>query len=592
MEFSQKTYRKREVKITMRDGIRLFTAIFEPKFRTDRRPIILQRTPYSIAPYGNNEYPDLMIPLWEPYIREGYIIVFQDVRGRSKSEGNFVDLRPYNPRKRESDTDEASDTYDTVEWLIHHTYSNERVGVSGISYPGFYAAMAMLSGHPAIRAVSPQAPVTDWFRGDDTHHNGAFFLQATAGFVFWFHYMNCPDPPVEQDPKQVFEGDAYQRALQMGALKNWTAMMQDDVTLWNHVMNHPNLDEWWRRREIIPHLREVKPAVMIVGGTFDAEDQYGPWNMYRALQSQSPQTELYLVEGPWSHGGWPKDANEWFGSLWVGPEATAEYFAQRIEFPFFAYYLEDKGVRPVAARVFQTGENLWKQYAGGWNPSQRTALYLHRDGLLSTEKTRHGRLVSYTSDPANPVPYCPSPSDHIDPTFMVGDQRFLMGRQDVVSFSTEILEEPLRMNGPIEAELVVSTDATDVDLLVKVIDVYPQDGTYQSGQQMLIRSEIMRAKYRDNLSDPQPLIPGKETQIRILLNDVAHTWLPGHRVMIQIQSSWFPLVDRNPQQFCDIYHCSDQDFRPCTVTLHAPSRVWLPIGTSSFTQHHSMKYRV
>lgn len=581
-EWLRNHYIKREASIAMRDGIRLYTAIYVPRDYTVAHPILLQRTPYGSGPVGSEYAEWLADANWHPYLRAGYILVFQDVRGKNNSQGEFVDVRPIVQHNTAYDTDETTDAYDTVEWLTRNTCNNGKVGVSGISYSGFYATMAMLCGHPAIKAVSPQAPITDWFLGDDAHHNGAFFLQGMASFTFWFHYQNAHSVPTEQDPKQVFDCDnAYESALRMGALKNYTDLMDGKVTMWNCAMDHPNYDDWWKERNPTFHFHDILPAVMVVGGLFDAEDLYGTLATYRAIKELSPETELYQVMGPWSHGGWANSATEYFGRIYLGYEATSHYYINEIEYPFFAYYLEGKGDKPVHSRVFRTGENKWMTYPNGWQTKERKPLYLHNDFTLSEDSFCQGHLVSYESDPGKPVPYSACTIGMIPPTYMVEDQRFLWGRPDVVDFSTEPMREPLRVSGPIDVDFTVSVATSDADFVVKLIDVYPDDAGDMAGYQMLVRADIMRGRYRNSMSHPEPFQPNVPTPLQFRLYNVAHTWLPGHRLMVQVQSSWFPLVDRNPQQFIDIYHCEDSDFVPTKISIHAPSRIWIWVESLS-----------
>ena len=615
-------YDKREVMIPMRDGVRLFTSIYEPKDKSVAHPILMNRTPYGSGPYGE-KLMDLSRPAWKPYSDAGYIIVFQDVRGKNASEGTFEDLRPFIVDKQgPSAIDEASDTYDTVEWLTHHTHNNGCVGVFGISYPGFYSTMAGLCGHPAVKAVSPQAPVTDWFRGDDTHHNGALFPLDMFSFEYWFEHVNRPafwngdyDMSRHIDPTDIIHHDAYTDYLDRGSIRNFTRLLGDSCRFWTDMVAHPDLDAWWEERNVAYHCQEMAPAVLVVGGLFDAEDCFGAFTTYRAIQRQSPQTELYFVEGPWSHGEWSRGASGHLGDIWFGNDANYDYYLKNIEVPFFRYYLEGKGEKPdYGAMVFHTGENRWHKYRQ-WEPSHSpTPFYLNSDGTLGDVRYSE-EPTSYTSDPSRPVPFMERPLRSRPAEYMTSDQRFASTRPDVAVFSTGMLTDSLCLAGPVEADLSVAISSTDADFIVKLIDVFPADFAYpdsvkaktgrhlMSGYQMLVRGEVLRGKYRNCLeldsvafhtqkqsamkgyrfhpSAPEPFVPGEVTQVRFRLPDVAHTFLPGHRLMIQVQSTWFPLVDRNPQTFCNIYECSDNDFRPCKVEIHNsekhPSRIWLPV---------------
>ncbi len=621
-------YDKREEMIPMRDGVKLFTCIYEPKDHSVGHPTLMMRTCYGSGPYGADEWMALERPTWALYAHDEYIIVFQDVRGKNMSEGEFEDIRPFIADKRKAtDTDESSDTYDTVDWLVKHTSSNNCVGVFGISYPGFYSTAAALCGHPAVKAVSPQAPVTDWFRGDDTHHNGALFPLDMFYFSYWFQHVNTVafwngtlDMNAIVNPTDIVHSDVYNDYLKMGAVRNFTALLGDSCKFWSDMTAHPDLDEWWESRNIAYHCQDVKPAVMVVGGLFDAEDCYGAFTTYHAIRNQSPQTELYLVEGPWSHGEWSRGAGGALGDIFFGRDANMYYYLENIEYPFFSYYLDGKGQKPKpGALVWQTGENCWKHYPEGWKSDvEHTAYYLQPDGGISATM-QIGPPTTYMSDPSHPVPFMGEPLTNRPATYMTADQRFASARPDVATFSTPVLTEPLVLDGSVEAELEVTLTTTDADFVVKLIDVFPDDFVYpdnvrrfyqwgryrplMSGYQMLVRGEVMRGKYRNCMAldsaayhctsakamkthrfspkQPEPFVPGEPTTVRIKMSDVAHTFMPGHRMMVQVQSSWFPLVDRNPQTFCNIYECGDDTFRPCTVSLlhstgHA-SRILLPV---------------
>lgn len=624
-------YSKREVMIPMRDGVRLFTAIYEPVDKSTPHPVLIYRTCYGCAPYGEDKWENLSRPTWSRYANDQFIIVFQDVRGKNMSEGNFEDIRPFIVDKLNNMlTDEASDTYDTVEWLVKNTNSNERVGVFGISYPGFYAMMAGLSGHPAVKAVSPQAPVTDWFRGDDTHHNGALFLLDMFSFEFWFEHINKPSfwntyqtEKGQINPTDIVRTDVYNDYLKMGTVSNMTRLLGDSCKFWNDMIQHPDLDQWWEERNVAYHCQNIKPAVMVVGGLFDAEDCFGAFTTYNAIRKQSPQTELYLVEGPWAHGEWSRGAMGYLGDIWFGNEANMFYYIDNIEFPFFSYYLNQKGEKPKpGAMVFQTGENKWKHYPEGWaSETTRTPFYLQQDGGLGLPEFSD-KTTSYISDPNRPVPFMGRPVTNRPTTYMTDDQRFAAARPDVAVFSTDVLADTLVLDGAAEVELNVAINTTDCDFIVKIIDVFPDDFSYlpevykfisererqrfnplMAGYQMLVRWEVMRGKYRNCMQldsvafsttesadmknykfhpdAPQPFTPDMPTRVKFRLPDIAHSFLPGHRLMVQVQSSAFPLIDRNPQTFCNIYECVEEDFQPCTVRiLHSedyPSRIWLPV---------------
>ncbi|SHN77315.1 CocE/NonD family hydrolase [Chitinophaga sp. CF418] len=587
----RENYTKKEVYIPMRDGVKLFTTVYMPKDKSEKHPILMTRTPYSCAPYGEDKF----LPLWNhyfnTYLHEGYIIVMQDVRGRWMSEGTFVDVRPYNPNKKtKQDIDEASDTYDAIDWLVKNLESNNgNVGVMGISYPGFYSTMAALSGHPALKAVSPQAPVTDWFAGDDFHHNGAFFI--TDAFAFYTSFGKPRPKPTTVGPSsfEYHNTDNYDFYLRTGAVKNFTRLMGDSIAFWKDLMAHPDQDNWWKARSVRQFLTNVQPAMLEVGGLFDAEDCFGAWNTYKAIEKQSGKTNNRIVMGPWYHGQWSRVNNgSSLGNVRFG-SPTSSWYQENIEVPFFNYYLKGKGSADsiAEATIFFTGENQWRKLPQ-WPLAniQQKSLYLQANGKLDFSKPLSaGSFTGYVSDPAKPVPY--TEDIHFDRTinYMTDDQRFAARRPDVAVFETPVLTEDVTVAGPLLAKLVVSTSGTDADFVVKLIDVFPNDFKYETdvpsehrrvptatypmgGYQMLVRGEIMRGKYRNSFEKPEAFKPNTPTDVNFSLPDVAHTFKKGHKIMVQIQSSWFPLVDRNPQVFTNIYTCDDKDFRKADIRIY------------------------
>ncbi len=574
-------YYKIERSIPMRDGVKLFTSIYIPKDSSQKHPIMLMRTPYSCAPYGPKEFRNFWSRNTQWYFKEKYIVVLQDIRGRWMSEGVFEDIRPYiENKKTNKDIDEASDTYDAIDWMIKSIPTNNgRVGVSGISYPGFYSTMAALSGHPALKAVSPQAPVTDWFIGDDVHHNGAFFLLDTYDFDYFF---GKPRPKPTSDEPTFFDfnsKDNYDFYLKAGTLKNITKKyMGDTMKFWNEEMNHPNYDDFWKSHTITNHLKNIKPAILITGGLFDAEDCWGAWNTYKTIEKQSPLTNNRLVMGPWFHGGWAKSDGSHLGNVQFGKDVN-DYYYKNIEIPFFNYYLKGEGdAKQIAeANIFITGENKWTAFAQ-WPPKNTEAkpIYLNDKGALSyTKPTDSNSFSEYISNPAKPVPY--TEDVHLKRTreYMADDQRFAARRPDVLVFKTDVLDKDVTLAGPVIADLLISISTTDADFVVKLIDVFPDTFSYSKkdkypmgGYQMLVRGEVMRGKFRNSFEKPEPFTPDKITEVKYELPDVAHTFQKGHRIMIQIQSSWFPLVDRNPQQFLDIYHCDEKDFIKSNIRIY------------------------
>lgn len=580
-------YTKKEVYITMRDGVKLFTAIYLPKDVTEKHPILMTRTPYSCSPYGEQNFnPNLWTRHWRYYARENYIIVIQDVRGRWMSEGEFVDIRPFDPdKKTDKDVDEASDTYDTIDWLIKNISNNNgNVGVFGISYPGFYSTMAALSGHPALKAVSPQAPVTDWFKGDDFHHNGVLFIM--DAFAFYGAGFGYPRPmPTMTRPTSSLKwptNDNYQTYLQTGALKNFMALTGDSIKFWKDLYAHPNRDSWWEARNTRNFVGDIKPAMLVVGGLFDAEDCFGAWNLYKAIETKNPSSHFNkLVMGPWFHGQWSTSDGTHLGNVQFGSN-TSIWYQNNIEIPFFNYYLKGKGdiSQMSEANIFLSGANQWKHFTQ-WPPaeSESKPIYLDGNGELSwSRSSAKNNYDEYISDPSRPVPY--TESVHFDRTreYMTDDQRFASRRTDVLTYETEVLKEDLTLAGVVTADLKVSISSTDADFVVKLIDVFPEDFKYErttkdktypmGGYQMLVRGEIMRGKFRNSFSSPAPFKPNKVEEVKFDLPDVAHTFRKGHRLMIQIQSSWFPLADRNPQKFLNIYEANDGDFQKETIRIY------------------------
>lgn len=575
-------YTKIERQITMRDGIKLFTSIYIPKDVTKKYPFLISRTPYTVAPYGEDKYK-LSLGSFPALMREGFIFVYQDVRGRWMSEGEFDDIRPQTTKKGKTAIDESTDTYDTIDWLVKNIQNNNgKAGISGISYPGFYSTTSLPNAHPALKAVSPQAPVTDWFLGDDFHHNGSLFLMDAFRFMSSF---GVPRPkPITPDkgpkPFKFPIADNYRFYLEAGSVKNLKEKyFGDSIRFWNNLFKHPNLDTFWRARQILPHLTNVKPAVMVVGGFFDAEDAYGTFATYKAIEKQNPGANNILVAGPWFHGGWVRSKGNSFGDIQFGQE-TSTYYQENLELPFFKFYLKGEGsFNGAEANIFITGSNQWKKF-DTWPPVavESKNLYLHPNGKLAFEKaSQTNSWDEYVSDPANPVPYQAGVQAARTREYMIDDQRFAARRPDVKTYQTDILTEDITLTGPVLANLVVSTTGTDADYVVKLIDVYPEDAPnpvpnpknlIMGGYEMLVRGEIMRGKYRNSFENPVPFVPGEITKVNYALPDVGHTFKKGHRIMIQIQNSWFPLADRNPQKFMNIYEAEPKDFQKATHKIY------------------------
>jgi putative CocE/NonD family hydrolase len=559
-------YVKKEFRITMRDGVRLFTSVYLPKDTTQLYPILLQRTPYSVAPYGESDYKRRLGP--NPlFATEKYIYVYQDVRGRHMSEGQFHEMTPAIDNKKDnSQVDESSDTYDTVDWLLKNIHNNNgKVGIYGISYPGFYATASLPNAHPAIKAVSPQAPVTDEFDGDDVNHRGAFFLMDNFSFENFFDAPRSgprqQDPPVDSTLRI---NDVYDFYLKTGALHNFNDLyFHNKAKIWNEYLQHSTKDEYWQARNIRPHLKDVKPATLLVGGWFDAEDMFGALNTYKAIEQQNPNNQNRLVMGPWTHGAWEAGRWDHFAGYDFGQDLNTKF--QQLEFDFFNYYLKGKGNFDAGeATIFVTGSNEWKTF-NAWPPKElnQQTWWLNKDHQLLLQKSNIEGKDDYVSDPSNPVPYIDKRSDDRLNEYMAADQRFASGRSDVLYYESDVLSDDITLLGPLTAKLYVSISGTDADFVVKLIDVSP-DG-FQP--QQLVRAEVLRGKFRNSFEKPEPFVPNQPTQVNLQLNDVAHTFLKGHKIMIQIQSSWFPLVDRNPQQFMNIPTAQDSDFKKETITV-------------------------
>ena len=582
-------YYKIEKVIRMRDGVKLFTSIYVPKDSSEKHPILMERTPYSCAPYGMNEFLALSGKYIMNYLKEGYILVFQDVRGRWMSEGKFVDVRPFIKNKKATDIDESTDAYDAIDWLVKNVPGNNgNVGVYGTSYPGFYAGMAAASGHPALKAVSPQAPVTDWFIGDDFHHNGAFFYMDAFDF-YVANGFGRPHPLallIETPMTDPYDSkDNYKFYLNQGADKNLLKFTGDSIAFFKELYLHPDYDDWWHARNARNAQYHIEPAILVVGGLFDAEDCFGAWNLYKAIRKQSPETNAKLVMGPWYHGQWGSIDGTHMGNIDFGSNTSVTY-QNEIEIPFFDFYLKGKKDPSIAgATIFFTGENKWRHF-DSWptEKAKEEKIYLReRNGLSVKPPENETAYDEYISDPAHPVPYTEDVHFNRTREYMTDDQRFASRRTDVLTYQTAVLKEDFTIGGPVIADLISSISTTDADFVVKIIDVFPDTLSYNhvniyavnegekpypmGGYQMLVRGEIFRGKFRKSFEKPEPFQPGKAEKIRFSLTDVAHTFKKGHRLMIQIQSSWFPLFDRNPQKFTDIYTCDDFDFQKSTIRI-------------------------
>ncbi len=609
-------YTKTETYIPMRDGIKLYTAIYQPKDSKEKHPILINRTPFSCTPYGADFQP-MWSNYWINYLNENYIIVVQDVRGRYMSEGEFVNVRPYIEHKKgKKDIDESTDAYDTIDWLIKHTENNNgKVGVFGISYRGFYATMAALSGHPALKAVSPQAPVTDWYAGDDFHHNGALMLMDVFGFCSGF--AKPRSGLTTQSPKafDFKSDDAYNTYLNINTIDSLSKLLGDSIQFWKDICAHPDYDIFWQARNVCNYVQHIPDgcATLVVGGLYDAEDCYGAWALYKAIE-QKAHNDNRLVMGPWAHGQWAKDSGYNLGNIWMGGP-TSIFYQQDIELLFFQAHLKGYNVlyKLNECTILSSGSNTGYQFSK-WDDTLLSAslpkatiiinnnLYLQAQGKLSSRQPQgFGSFDYYLSDPSKPVPYTEKVGFNRTKEYMTDDQRFAARRPDVLVYQTDTLTADLQLAGPVIADLFTSISTTDADFIVKIIDVFPDNFNYNDdftyvdyyksrqqkptypmgGYQMLVRAEVMRGRYRNSLEKPEPFVPEEVTEVKYALPDVSHVFKKGHRLMVQIQSSWFPLVDRNPQKFVNIYTAQPEDFVRSTITIHHdrehPSHITLPI---------------
>ncbi len=586
-------YSKAEYQIPMRDGVKLYTIVYSPKDTSVKYPILLNRTPYNIAPYGTAMKFSFRRGLSPAFLREGFIFVFQDVRGRFMSEGVYRHMTPIIDNKTSNaDVDESSDAYDTMDWLIKQLKDhNGRIGMWGISYPGFYTSCAAINSHPALKCVSPQAPISDWYF-DDVHHHGAFFLCSNFDF---FLEMDVPRRGLTQNwpaPLPWNDPDGYDFYFKLGPLKNAKPRyFGDTIAFWNAIVNHPDYDDFWQKRNILPHLKNVKPAVMVVGGWYDAEDLYGTFNTYQSIEQNNPGINNILVIGPWIHGGWARTDGSSLGNVYFGSK-TSIFYRDSIELPFFNYYLKDKGTLNLPeAMLFMTGRNEWKKF-NKWPPDNLVSkrIYFGENGKLSFEypQTAESSFDEFVSDPAKPVPYTEDIAFGMTKEYMTDDQRFASRRQDVLTYQTEALNEDMIMAGPIRASIKISTSGTDADWVVKLIDVYPDNspdnpstrkGMRMGEYQQMIRSEVIRGRYRKSYEKPVPFIPNQIDYIDLQLQDILHCFKKGHKIMVQVQSTWFPLVDRNPQKYVDnIFNASEADFVKVT------NRVYHQDGAESFIE--------
>jgi putative CocE/NonD family hydrolase len=592
-EFIKTHYAKYEYRIPMRDGVKLFVSVYTPVAGAFKDagpyPFLMTRTPYSCGPYGEDKMPTRLGPSQE-LLESGYIFVCGDARGRYESEGVFQEMNPHiDDKKSNKDVDESTDTYDTIEFLLKHVENNNgKVGIAGISYPGFYTSASIIDSHPAIKAASPQAPMTNLFFNDDGYHGGAFMLSANHGFYVFFYPQKNPMLPEKRVPYDFGTPDSYKYYLQAGPTENLDKAFDGANFLFHDQVVHTTYDDYWKKRDLSRHMKNIHTAVMTVGGWFDAEDLSGPFKTFHAIDEFNPGAVNTLVVGPWTHGGWARTDGDHLGEVTFNSK-TSLFYRAKIEYPFFEYNLKGVHGGPLPkAYVFETGSNVWKTY-DAWPPKTATAkmLYFHAGGKLSFDApAEKGGVDEYVSDPAHPVPFVGYVTDTIPQRYMADDQRFAATRPDVLVYETEPLTEDVTIAGPVRPKLKIASTGTDSDFVVKLIDVYPSDypnavGTdagnnrivgaapvLMGGYQQLVRGEPMRAKFRDSWEKPTPLPQGKMVTVNAEMPDINHTFRTGHRIMVQVQSSWFPLVDRNPQTFVDIPFAKPEQFVKATERVY------------------------
>ncbi len=577
-------YDKKEYKIEMRDGVKLFTAVYTPKDKSKPYPILLTRTPYSCFPYGEDKYSGFLGASKE-FAEEGFIFVIQDVRGRYMSEGEFDNMRPYNPNKKnKNDIDESSDTYDTIEWLINNIdNNNKKVGMWGNSYPGFYTIMGVIDAHPNLVCASPQAPISDWFVGDDMHHNGAFSVLMSFNFFKQFGKPR-PEPLIKYPPAAEYPSpDAYNFFLAHTPIKKINEeILKNEIPFWDTMMAHGTYDNYWKLRSNLQYMKNIKPALLLVGGWYDAEDMYGPLHIYKAIEQNNKSNNTRIVMGPWTHGSWIWAKGDSLGDFSFGSK-TADYYRTQILLPFYKYYLKGEGdLKLNDSYVFDTGKNEWSNY-DVWPPKNVSEVkyFFQQDEKLNQQNPNAENSFSeYICDPFNPVPYTAKFQDSkafYNPVHLIEDQRYASTRPDVLTFETDVLSSDLTIAGPIIADLFVSTTGTDADFVVKVIDVYPDDENdpdpnpakvEMGGYERLVRTEIMRGKFRNSYENQEPFEPNKVTEVKINLNDAFHTFKTGHKIMIQVSSSYFPFFDVNPNTFCDIYNADKDKFVKANIKIY------------------------
>ena len=567
-------FKRTEAMIPMRDGIKLFTVIFTPENQTEPLPVLIERSPYGVKGWNssgvNGSRPEL--------VKDGYVFVFQDIRGRYESEGEFVMVRPPVNHRDPKAVDESTDTYDTIEYLLKNVANNNgRVGIYGVSYGGWLSSVALINPHPALKTSSPQAPIGDLWMGDDLFHHGAFRQTYAHDWAYLLETVKGEgEGAVKLDKPDAF--DWYFDLKTVGALVN---KLGDKSATWNNAVAHPNWDSYWQQRAVPNYLKETSIPTLIVGGWWDQEDLYGPLVTYKTLEKTDRDNQVFLVMGPWNHGGWGGRGRR-LGAIDFGSD-TGRYFRSEIQAPWFAYHLKGKGALKLAeATIFQSGSNKWMAY-DSWTPKQnlqKRELYLQSDGKVSFQKpaNKGEEFDTYVSDPANPVPYRKRPilgtyaqgSSWF--TWLSDDQRFLSDRKDVLSWQSDVLNEDVTITGDIFARLFASTTGSDSDWVVKLIDVYPAEysaDAKMANYQFMVASEIFRGRYRRSFEKAEAIEPNKVSEYTIDLRGNNYTFKKGHRIMVQVQSTWFPLYDRNPQKFVEnIFLAKESDYQRASQRVY------------------------
>jgi len=583
-------YNKKEVYISMRDGTKLFTAIYTPKdvSKDTKYPFLMQRTCYSIAPYGEDKFKRNLGP--NTFLsKDKYIFIYQDVRGRYMSEGTFTNMTPQVERKNNKSVDESTDTYDTIEWLLKNVKNNNgKVGQYGTSYPGFYAAVGALANHKALVASSPQAPISDFFF-DDFHHNGAFLM----GYFRTFPVFGVQKTKAEQSAwysNQMIKSTSKDGSVfynEIGTLKEGVDTYYKDNFFMQEIINHPNYDDYWKKRNLLPHLKNINHAVMTVGGWFDAEDLAGPLNIYKTIEKTSPNAKNTIVMGPFSHGAWSREnGKHYHNDIYFG-DSIATFYQKNIEYKFFNHYLKENSKNPISlpeAYMFDTGKKQWEEFKN-WPPSNSIKLnfYLASNKKLASNKAQDNTFSEYYSDPNNPVPSSINYKElngFTPRNYMSEDQRFALNRPDVLTFTTDYLTEDVTLGGEILAKLNISTTATDADFVIKLIDIYPLDepdntdkpNVLYANYHQMVRSEIMPARFRNSFETPEALIPNQKTTVSVKLQDVLHTFKKGHKIQIQLHSTWYPLMAINPQKFIENQYMAEKaDYTKAFIKIYDDS---------------------